>query len=821
MLRDLFIVLSTLLCLTTGSVIVNSKIETVAYRSSAVFSIQLTGEQNTTTTTAHNVSCSVTFSGVTRPLGNWTTGTRTPIMKLAPDINEIFNHRLTVSFQANVISISVTNTTFSDSGIYTCQWEGKHQSEINLNVVGGPLIMSRNVPASVTMAEGTTRNFEFVLCGNPKPNVTWTLSGNTEKVEGVPVKRTFGLRSEQTTEKYSLETHCYSYQYVTPAILQKTCNLNASYTIQGDASQPIKDRVSFLVSFKPEPVTDIMSLKDDNNCIQTKWSGPILDPGHCHSVIDYHVEVLRTSLPPVIFKTYSNNFRICENHVGVVIGDVTDIRVRYVNRFGQGDYVSTRFVSDFSLPGSAVPDVTESETNFKNIAITTGGLLGLFVLVVLVFIVYYAVVNCSGCCRTYGVSNNVEEGVRANKKTSSSSSPDSSKAQESQIMKTPRKSRIRKDTIVPKPQKLAQVTSHALHKSHTFSAYDTLNNHFAPDETLQKGYMPLNTLQRRITESLAAAKTPLPKVSTVPIFDDIFENNNVEMDDDERKRASGASAETECTSLGSRTTLDNGHLGLGRTYSLESSVSDFDMPYTIDLDKIRRKSIYDLPRSQTFHGGARPSSIIRNPDADESNMYDKQEPQARSEYALPNITVNQQLKPDSTRDARFSVYSSPRKSVVDDLTDNVAAADNKAYNDDKVIYDKPRIPDKNSDSDSEFAPPVISQITGLYDTPRIQPKQDDSFEEQVSSDHYIAMDNVDNESATSPPDTEQDTVDSSPAIGGSSENLYDNINFILTKYGCTTNENSSTGVYDELPGTGSNGSSSEQSDERPYRKTEC
>jgi len=812
----LIIVLSTLLC-STSSIIVNRKRETVAYRSSAVFSIQLANEQDDIATTAHNVSCSVTFNGVTRSLGNWTTGTRTPIMKLAPDIDEIFHHRLTVSFQANVISISVTNTTFADSGIYTCHWEGKHQSEINLNVVGGPINISPNPPAFVIMAEGTTKNFEFVLCGNPKPSVTWTLSGNTTKVEGVPVKKTFGLISEHTTEKYALETYCYAYQYVTPVIPQNTCNLTASYIIEGDASNPIKGRVSFLVPLKPESVTDLMSLKGQNNCIQTKWSGPMLDPGHCHSMIDYHVKVVRTSLPPIIFKTYSNNFRICANHIGAPIDDVTDIRVRYVNRFGQGDYVSTLFVSDFK--GSVVNNSGEKDNSFKNIAITTSGLLGLFVLVVFVFIVYYAAVYCSGCCRTYGVSNNVEEGVRANKKASSSSVPGTIKVQESPIMKTPRKSRIRKDTIVPKPQKLAQVTSHALHKSHTFSAYDTLNNHFAADETLQKGYMPLNTLQRRISESLAAAKTPPPRVSTIPIFEDIFENNNVEMDDDERKRASGASAETECTSLSSRTTLDNGHLGLVRTISLESSASDFDMPYSIDLDKMRRKSIYDLPRSQTFHGGARPTSIFRNPDADESTMYDKQETQTRSEYALPNITANKISDP--ARDARFSAYSSPRKSVVGDLTDNAPAAErNGAYSDDKVIYDKPRIPDKNKDSASDFAPPVISQITGLYDTPRIQPKEDDVDQEPVNGDHYIAMDNIDstnNEPGFTTPNVEPDNV-GSDAFSGSSENLYDNINFILTKYGCATNENLSTGVYDELPGTGS---SSELSGERPYRKTEC
>ena len=162
--------------------------------------------------------------------------------------------------------------------------------------------------------------------------------------------------------------------------------------------------------------------------------------------------------------------------------------------------------------------------------------------------------------------------------------------------KTPRKNRIRKDTIIPKPKTLAQVTSHGLHKSHTFSGYDAFTNPHA-DETLQKGYMPLNTLQRRISESLAAVNAPPTRVSSVPVFEDIFENEHAEDDVEDRKRNSGASAETECTSLDSRTTYDNGHATLAHTYSLDSAVSDFDMPYVIDLEKARRKSIYDLPRS--------------------------------------------------------------------------------------------------------------------------------------------------------------------------------------------------------------------------------
>ena len=87
--------------------------ESVSRGSIAVLTIQLKSE------TINDVICSVISNGQTRKLGNWTSGTRTPILRLEPDIVEIYQHRLTVSYQKNIISISLTSTTYSDAGIYS------------------------------------------------------------------------------------------------------------------------------------------------------------------------------------------------------------------------------------------------------------------------------------------------------------------------------------------------------------------------------------------------------------------------------------------------------------------------------------------------------------------------------------------------------------------------------------------------------------------------------------------------------------------------------------------------------------------------------
>lgn len=868
------------------------KVESIAQGSNAVLTIKLPDQKDSS---AHNISCSVTLAGVTRNLGNWTE-TRTAVLQLSSNIREIFGHRLTVSFQKNVVSISLVNVTFSDSGIYSCASSATQKTDIDLRVTGGPFIVSRSFPDSVTIKESKTSVFEMFACGNPKPSVKWTLSNDSASIDGVAVKGTYGYRSEQITQKYSLNTHCYKYTYETPKVYRQPCNLTANFQAHGDSVNPVLGTVAISVSFIPERVTDVRSkIMDGEQCIVTRWNGPLLNPNHCRIRIDYHVEVVGKTLSPVVFKTYSNNFMICRDDLGVSsLGDVLGVRVRYSNEFGHGEYVSTNFVTDFAKKVevvSLVEPAQNDDDNYKNIAITTSGLLGLFVLVIIVFITYYACANwngsscCCGPCIGTGASS-VEDGLTTDKTNNKKKTRKYtiSKKRDNQptpntpsSSKTPRKNRIRKETIIPKPKSLAQVTSHGIgiHKSATFSGYDSFQNPHATtettEETLQKGYMPLNTLQRRISESLAAVNAPQNRVSSIPVFEDIFENSHAEVDDndsevdddiynqddDDGKRNSGASAETECTSLGSRTTLDNigHHATLRHTHSLE--FSDYDMPYVIDLDKAasvisstsasrRKQSLYDhLPRSQTFHGGVRPSRFNRTAESSEDGMSQK------SEYAHPSVAFggsnhnvdSTDATPMSLRDKRKSVYQTPRRSMlqlnVEDLDGNNGGNDTpkkkSSYTDDKVIYDKPKqvLPPQEPQSGTPaaskpegFAPPVISQITGLYDTPRIHASPSQQQQQPTEQPkETISTTNTN-------PSEGVNTLE--PPSNASSETLYDNINFILTKYGCTSNDTAPTtttsninndeltasqNVYDQLP-TMSNDAS--DVDCRPAKRgTEC
>lgn len=852
-------------------------IETITQGSNAVLTIQLSAADATEAPVeaSHDISCTVTLAGVTRNLGNWTE-TRTPVLQLSPVMQEIFGHRLTVSFQKSVVSVSLVNVTFSDSGIYSCASRDTQKTDIDLRVTGGPFIVSRNFPDSVTIKEGETSTLETIACGNPKPSVKWTLTNGTVPVEGIVMEGTYGYRSEHITQKFGLSTYCYKYTYETPKVYREPCSLSGNYQVSGDSVNPISGTVAISVSFIPERVTDVRSkIMEGEQCMVTRWNGPLLNPNHCRTKIDYHVEVVRKTLSPVVFMTYSNNFMVCRDDLGVTsMGDVLGVRVRYANDFGHGEYVNANFVTDFAKKVevvSLVEPAQNDDDNYRNIAITTSGLLGLFVLVIIVFITYYACVNWNGtsccCCPCINSSgSSVEDGLttidngsktdikkkirkytisrkRDQNQTTIPDTPTSSK--------TPRKSRIRKETIIPKPKSLAQVTAQGIgiHKSATFSGYDSFQNPHATEaeETLQKGYMPLNTLQRRISESLAAAQNaPQNRVSTIPVFEDIFENSHTEVtdddsevdddiynEDDDGKRNSGASAETECTSLGSRTTLDNigHHATLHHTHSLESAASDFDMPYVIDLDKgsavstsRRKQSLYDqIPRSQTFHGGVRPNRF--NPTSSDDGVSQK------SEYAHPSVAFRNKdftdTLPKSLRDKRKSVYHTPRKSMlqlnVEDLNDGYGEELPKkksSYTDDKVIYDRPKqvlpqpqepqlgTPTANTASSKpeEFAAPVISQITGLYDTPRIHatPVAEQQPAEQPKE----------TPPTNSTPSESGNTLETPSNVPN--ETLYDNINFILTKYGCsdtaspasdTNNDKQpsasadtpSQNIYDQLP----------------------
>ena len=863
--------------------------ETVSRGSNALITIEIKGyaaadtEPTTTTDSIHNISCSVTLgvaggggsgSYVTRNLGNWISSTRTPVLQLSPVMQEIFGHRLTVSFQKSVVSISLVNTTFSDSGIYSCALGNTQKTDIDLRVTGGPFVVSRSFSDLVTVKEGDTSTFQMIACGNPKPTVKWALSNGSFSAEGVAVNGTYGYSLEHITRKYSLDTHCYKYAYETPKVYRQPCNLTAKFQVHGDSVNPITGAVVISVSFIPERVTDVRTkMMDSEQCMVTRWNGPLLNPNHCRIMIDYHVEVVRKTLPPVVFKTYSNNFMVCRGKLGIAsMGEVLSVRVRYANKFGHGEYVPTTFVTDFAKKVevvSLVEPAQNDDSNYKNIAITTSGLLGLFVLVIIVFITYYACANWNGSCCCCCSPSSVEDGLTDHKKinkagkkytVSKNGGPQQKHATTtpntpSSSNKAQRKNRIRKETIIPKPRSLAQVTSHGigLNKSHTFSGYDSFQNPHATmeEETLQKGYMPLNTLQRRISESLAAANAPPTRVSSIPVFEDIFENSHAEVDDDDDvddgdddfKRNSGASAETECTSLGSRTTLDNinptggqrnHHASLRHTHSLESSVSDYDMPYVVDLDKPssvssrRKQSLYDhLPRSQTFHGGARPSRF--NGTESDDAMSQKTVSQYGSEYAHPSIALgNHNNNKDSTdtppTDKRMSVYHTPRRSMlqlnVEDVNSNGNTGEGEetpkkksSFTDDKVIYDKPKQvvtpqeqqPGTPTNSKPEgFAAPVISQITGLYDTPRIHAK----FTPEPQDTLTTPTSETPNEGVS---DTNRSSGTLEPPSNASSETLYDNINFILTKYGCSTttgtvasatddvNNKPSTNIYDQLP----------------------
>ena len=914
--------------------------ESVARGSNAVLTIALAGHDDKTPDSVHSIKCTVSLSGQVRNLGNWTGGgSRASVLRLTPTMQEIYGHRLTVSFQNKLVSISLANTTFSDSGIYACQSGNTKKSDIDLRVTDGPFIVSQSFPSdteTVTIKEGFAETFEMVVCGNPKPSLKWALGNDSATVKGVAVNSTHGYRSEHTSRKYSLETHCYKYTYQTPKVYREPCNLTATYQVHGDAVNPISNQVGISVSFVPEPVTEVLTKRMDH-CMVTRWIGPLLNPKQCRLAIVYHVEVIRKNLPvaPILFRSYSNNFMFCQEDIGdsFNMDDVVSIRVRYANEFGHGAYVSTQFVQDFAKKVEIVSVVEPAQTNedaanYKNIAITTSGLLGLFVVVIIVFITYYACANWNGgasssssgslCCCCFGGAS-VEDGETAdggkrksklakytvtskvgaqkNKKNEGLATPHTPGS------KTPRKSRIRKETIIPKPKSLAQVTSHGLHKSHTFSGYDAFQNPHtgtgkgaAMDETLQKGYMPLNTLQRRISESLAAANAYTPqstRVSSIPVFDDIFENQHAELEDpdvdeldeesedEDFKRNSGASAETECTSLGSRTTIDiagaGGHASLRHTHSLET-VSDYDMPYVVDLSSatpVRRKTsvVDNIPRSQTFHGGARPTRY----DATDGRQRDASVSayggsQYGSEYAHPSIALNNNNNSSSSStlnqsdaEKRLSAYHTPRSSMLQLNTINTndqSAKDNgdaspskkSSFTDDKVIYDRPTnlitpsavssTPTTKSTNPDGFATPVISQITGLYDTPRIHPAP--VFVTTNSNDDNESGDfNAPNNVPTPLNNTTSGGSTLEPPSRASSETLYDNINFILNKYGCSTDsDNSSPGttapasaigyedtnhyidmnpkpasnIYDQLPSASSSPSSASN---RPRRGTEC
>ena len=741
------------------------KIETVGIGTNAVLTLSFEDE-TIDISDIQKLQCSVELNNITRLLGNWTTGTSTPILRLEPSIEDIFDHRLTVSYRNNIVSLSLTNTTYSDSGVYSCSSPKGQKSEINLQIRGGPVFVSKNFSDLISLDEGSSVSFQLTFCGNPKPKVNWVLnSRNATSVDGEAEESAYGFRSDHISQKYNLNTHCYKFVYVTPKLYRDPCNQTAVYNVEGDHSKPITGRVAFSVSFQPEPVTDVTT-KSIKDCLLTKWTGPFMFPGRCDPILKYSIEVVRKSKAMLVYTSYSNNYLLCSMNIGN-LNEVTDIRVSYTNKFGKSRYVSSTFSSTppgtkaTVAPGSSANENNSEDGSFKNIAIATSGLLGLCFFAFIIFIVYYIITNYDyKFCSQRSVK--IEEGknvVKNDKKKQSSPTENKKKPIGTISSKLQRKSRLQKENIVHKPRSLSQVTSNNLVKSHTFSGYDAFNHRYGGEETLQKGYMPLNTLQRRISESLQSINNfqPPKKVSSLPMFDEIFENANAELDEEERKRASGASAETECTSLSTVDNIRGSHLSLGRTYSLESAISDYDMPYTIEVDRSRRKSIYDFPRTPLAEHKETPATTYDvTKDNNKTPKY--------SEYARPSDVIKRRtsLEEDDLRRKRMSTYSTPRKSVVipeeKDIPDGKSSSATPQRRDDKVIYDKPRLEPVKSVG---FEAPVISQVTGLYDTPRVRAQENNSTVDGKAGEKGL-----------------------SSTLGGSSENLYDNINFILTKYGC-------------------------------------
>lgn len=667
----------------------------------------------------NNITCYAVKNNRAIFIGKWSSD----VVNISSEIETLYERRLSLSCASETLSLTISNSVYQDSGMYTCTFKNV-TAATNLIITGGPMLRESNFTSTVTVNEGSFVNFHLVFCGNPPPQVKWKFKGTST------LSKYYELRNASNANVTGLRrTYCFRYEYSTPVLYRDTCQAMLSYELNGSFA----NKTTILVKHIPEDLKNVRTLRDrEKNCLTTKWDAPLVKAGYCQTPYRYYIRFKGRSFNETHFNSYTSNFQVCNDSLPV--DDVTEISVTYSNQFGNGTYVKSEFVQ--TVVGN---HIDTSGSDYKTELIAVSCLLGLILLAASVAVVYFVCKRyCKNLCRktTKVVQRNESVAIKTNDGT--------------------RTIRVKKNDIIHKPRPLSHVIAKPVTKSNTFHGLGYVNR-YVDESALQKSFMPLNTLQRRISESLEAYghSNYNTRISIIPTEDSIIENNNVEYN-----RLSGASGSSEPTPDVTRRAEKQ---GLSRMSSLNSIQSEYDRPQRHPSRHKKRRNEYDLPRSHTFNNATRPNVNIRAHSL--QNMYELNPLNLQSsEYDLPRSSrVIRRRKESETSD-----YSTPRHTLYDEEDDD----DDDNMMSDNVEYDKPRIDSVGS--------PCSSREHAIYDTPR-------TIIRQLQKSHSIDPTGLQPNFGSYNNEARRTTV--------ASENLYDNIKSIIGERGGKLETN----LYEELP----------------------
>ena len=683
------------------------------------------------TSKSYNITCHITKDEQVIYIGKWS--------KDKVDINDeiayIYGKRLVASSSSGEIQIKMSNLLFNDSGKYHCRYPN-YTSVKDLMVVGGPLYDSGNFPSGVyhTKSEKLVK-FDVVYCGNPKPSVTWYLNdvSFTSNAAAVLQKNKAEISSNSSITDATM--FCYRYTFVSPKLSGKNCKYDLKYTVKGFLESVNK---SALVVVSPE-MKKLQNVRTGrvNGCLRTQWDGPTVYPGDCETAVKYDIRIQMKSGAEYVHSIYSSTFEVCNDTINV--NGVLRITVRQRYLFVNGTYTNSSFMTKIQ------PELTNNTVKMSesiSLLVTTA-VLGVLLLMFLLFSIFFL-------SRRYCTDATDEETENIRTRNTVTGEKDCDRP----VVRTKQK-KIKKETIIHKPQPLSQVVGRPVTKSHTFSGTHNSINQYADENLMEKGYMPLNTLQKRITESLQA----YGQINYVRSNYNQYQTHktNVVIENHNTNNGRERTESPYCIPGATRAFTVSGNMqkNLSRMGSLDS-LDNLDSVYE------KRNSIYDLPRTETF-------SLQANSEKQYQSMYD-----------LANI----QSWPE---DGEKSQYNRPR---------SVSS----------VIYDTPRntvyIPEATSDSEdgitnASFDSPKVSRVSALYDIAAASLGKDDRLQKlkspQRKESFSLAIEKSKVDSSLVFDFYDVDVPRSHPK-----ETVYDNLNLTATL--SQKDMNSSVKIYEKVGG---------------------
>jgi len=261
---------------------------------------------------------------------------------------EIRNKEVVVKIQR--VQLNETNSVFI---INVLEFDGSNvvnfPSEIKLIVRGGPIFCADQIPAIQSYHENTSPSIAVIVCGIPKPTVTWSLG--TSSLPG-------GVSTNSSTQ-----SHGYDYSITLPNLTPSMCGKPLLLRADGYSGK-ITATSTLDIEFTPAIITSVQFYKADA-CNQVTWLP--LDTGNCN--VTYNVRYTNSS--GSIIATRENLAQ--ESHCEYNFGEGTSVKVwaTYKGKQGPASFGTTLLIITTTTTTTKMPTPTTTTSTTTTTTSTT------------------------------------------------------------------------------------------------------------------------------------------------------------------------------------------------------------------------------------------------------------------------------------------------------------------------------------------------------------------------------------------------------------------------------------------------------------------